>query len=75
VDDQMMEDLFGDDYKMDEIREETSVQHCGEEVLVVQSLVGQSNIPETGQSHVQSPPKVDLSVIEGERTKTFLTPQ
>ena len=28
---QMMEDLLGDDYTMDEIREETGVQHCGEE--------------------------------------------
>jgi hypothetical protein len=30
VDDQMIEDLLGADYTMDEIREETDVQHCGE---------------------------------------------
>jgi hypothetical protein len=29
----------------------------------------------TRQSHVHSPPTVDLSVIEGERTATMLTPQ
>jgi hypothetical protein len=75
VDDQMMEDLLGDDYTMDEIREATGVQHCGEEGHVVQSLVGQSNVLETRQSHVHSPPTVDLSVIEGERTATLLTPQ
>jgi hypothetical protein len=75
VDDQMMEDLLGADYTMDEIREATGVQHCGEEGHVVQSLVGQSNVPETRQSHVHSPPTVDPSVIEGERTATLLTPQ
>jgi hypothetical protein len=75
VDDQMMEDLLGADYTMDEIREATGVQHCGEEVHVVQSLVGQSNVPETSQSHVHSPPTVDPPVIEGERTATLLTPQ
>jgi hypothetical protein len=48
----MMEDLVRVDYTMDEIREETGVQHCGEEVLVVQYLVGNSNVPETNQSHV-----------------------
>jgi hypothetical protein len=67
VDEQMMEDLLGVDYTMDEIREATRVQHCGEEGHVVQSLVGQSN--------VHSPPIVDPSVIEGERTATLLTPQ
>jgi hypothetical protein len=40
VDDQMMEDLLGADYTMDEIREATGAQHCGEEVHVVQPLVG-----------------------------------
>jgi hypothetical protein len=40
----MMEDLLGADYTMDEIREETSIQHSGEEGLVVQSLVGWSNV-------------------------------
>jgi hypothetical protein len=29
VDDQMMEDLLGADYTMDEIRGETSAKHCG----------------------------------------------
>jgi hypothetical protein len=71
----MMEDLLGADYTMDEIREATGVQHCGEEVLVVQPLVGQSNVPETSQSHVHSPPIFDPPVIEGERTATLLTPQ
>jgi hypothetical protein len=41
----MMEDLLGADSTMDEIREETGVQHWSEEFLVVQSLVGQSNVP------------------------------
>ena len=71
----MMEDFLGVDYTMDEIREETSVQHCGEEGHVVQYLVGHSNVLETRQSHVHSPPTVDSSVIEGERTATLLTPQ
>jgi hypothetical protein len=69
LDDQMMEDFLGDDYTMDEIREENGVQHCGEEVHVVQPLVGQSNISETSQSHVHSPPRFDPLVIEGERTE------
>jgi len=30
-DEKMVEDLLGADYTMDEIREETGVQHCGEE--------------------------------------------
>jgi hypothetical protein len=30
VDDQMMEDSLRVDYRMDGIREETGVQHCGE---------------------------------------------
>jgi hypothetical protein len=46
VDDQIMEDFLRVDYTMDEIREQTSVQHCGEEGLVVQSIVGESNVPE-----------------------------
>jgi hypothetical protein len=70
MDDQMMEDFLGVDYTMDEIREETGVQHCGEEVHVVQPLVGQSNVPETSQSHVHSPPSFDVSMIEGAVTKT-----
>jgi hypothetical protein len=68
ADDQMMEDLFGDDYTMDEIREETGVQHCGEEGHVVQSIVGPLKVPKTRQSHVHSPPVVDPSA-------TLLTPQ
>jgi hypothetical protein len=71
----MMEDFLGVDYTMDEIREATGVQHCGEEFFVVQSLVGQSNVLETSQSHVHSPPRVDMPVIEGEITTTLLTPQ
>jgi hypothetical protein len=71
----MMEDFLGADYTRDGIREATGVQHCGEEGLVVKSLVGQSNILETRQFHVQSPPTVDLSLIEGEITITLLTPQ
>jgi len=73
VDDQMMEDLHGDDYTMNEIREATGVQHCGEEVFLVQPLVGQSNIPKTSQSHVHSPPIFYPPVIEGERNETLLT--
>ena len=36
----MMEDFLGTDHTMDEIREATGVQHCGEEIFVVQYLVG-----------------------------------
>jgi hypothetical protein len=53
------------DYTMDEIREAIGVQHCGEEVLVVQYLIGQSNVPKTSQSHVHSPPTVDPPVLKG----------
>ena len=60
---------------MDEIREGTGVQHCGEEVPVVQYLVGQSNVLEASQSHPHSPPRIDLLVIEGEIIATLLTPQ
>jgi len=42
---------------------------------MVQSLVGNSNVLETSQSHVHSPPRFDILVIEGERTATLLTPQ
>ena len=42
---------------------------------MVQPLFGQSNVPETSQSHVHAPPIFDLLVIEGERTTTLLTPQ
>jgi hypothetical protein len=45
MDDQLMEDLLGSNYTMDEIREEVGAQHCSEEVPVVQPLVGQSNVP------------------------------
>jgi hypothetical protein len=58
----MMEDLLGAEYTMDEIREATSVQDCGEEVHLVQSLVRQLNVSETSQSHVHSPPIVDPPV-------------
>jgi hypothetical protein len=67
VDEQMMEELLGAHCTMDEIREATIVQHCGEEGHVVQFLVGQSN--------VHSTPIVDPSMIEWERTTTLLTPQ
>jgi len=70
----MMEDFLGADYTMDEIREATGVQQCGEEVPLVKPLVGKSNILETSQSHVHSPPIFDPPVIEGERTATLLTP-
>ena len=40
VDDQMMEDFLGADYTMDEIREATGVQQCGEEVPLVKPFVG-----------------------------------
>ena len=40
VDDQIMEDLLGDNYTMDEIREAIGVQHCSEEFTMVQPLVG-----------------------------------
>jgi hypothetical protein len=36
----MMEDFLGVDYTMDEIREATGAQPSGEEVHVVQPLVG-----------------------------------
>jgi len=36
----MMEDFLEDDYTMDEIREAIGVQHYGEEVIVVQPIVG-----------------------------------
>ena len=64
MDDRMMEDFFGADYTMDEIREANGVKHCGEEGLVVKYLVGQSNVPENRQSHVHSPSTVDLSVLK-----------
>jgi hypothetical protein len=70
-----MEDFLGVDYTMDEIREETSAQHCGEEVPMVQPIVGHPDILETSQYDVHSPPIFDLSVIEGEITTTFLTPR
>jgi hypothetical protein len=63
VDDHMMEYLLGDDYIMDEIREETGAQRCGEEVHVVTPFVGQSDVPKTSQSHVHSPPIFDPLVI------------
>jgi hypothetical protein len=40
----MMGDLIGDDYTMDQIREETSEKHYGEEVHLVQPLVGQLDV-------------------------------
>jgi hypothetical protein len=40
VDDQMMEDLIGDNYIMDEIGEATHARHFGEEFHVVQPIVG-----------------------------------
>jgi hypothetical protein len=45
VDDYMMDDFLGYDYTMDEIREEIGVHHCGEEVPMVQPLIGQSYVP------------------------------
>jgi hypothetical protein len=71
----MMKNFLGDDYTMDEIREATDSQHHGEEVPVVQPLVGQSDIPETSHGHVHSPPIIDHPVIKGERTTKLLTPQ
>jgi hypothetical protein len=70
-----MEDFIGANYTMDEINKAIYVQHYGEEGHVVQSLVGQSKFPESRQSHVHSPPTVDPSVIEWERTAILLTPQ
>ena len=75
VDDQIMEDFLGYDYTMDVIIEAIGAQHCDEEVHVVKPLIGQSDIPETCQSHFHSPPKFDSPVIEGVRTTTFQTPQ
>ena len=63
----MMEYFLGAYYTMDEIREETGVQHCGEEGPIMQSLIGQSNF--------HSPPTIYSLMIEGERTATLLTPQ
>jgi len=59
LDDHMMKDLLWVIYTMYEIREETGVQHCGEEVFLVSSLVGKSNVTKTSQYHVHSHPKVD----------------
>jgi hypothetical protein len=71
----MMEDLLGVDYTMDEIRDAIGVQHCGEEIPTVQSLLQQSNVLETRQSHVYAPPTFDPSMIEGEINETLLNPQ
>jgi hypothetical protein len=71
----MMEDFLGVDYTMDEIREAIGAQHYGQEVHVVEPLVGQSNITETSHGHVHSPPRIDLPVIEGEKNETLLAPQ
>jgi hypothetical protein len=60
---------------MDEIREETSAHPYGEEVLVVQPLVGQLDIPYTRHGHVHSPLMTYLLVIEGEITTMLVTPQ
>jgi hypothetical protein len=54
VDEQMMDDWIGADYTMDEIREATGVQDCGEEGHVVKYLVGQSNM------HSPTPPPPQL---------------
>jgi hypothetical protein len=69
-----MDNLLGVGYIMDQIREETGVYHCGEEVPVVKPLAGQSDVLETIQSHVHAPPIFDTLVIEWERTTTLLTP-
>jgi len=71
----MMVDFLRDDYTMDGIREATNAQHYGEEFLVVQPLVGQSNVSETSYGNVGSPHRIDLTMIEGVRNATFLTPQ
>jgi hypothetical protein len=73
--DQMMEYFLGDDYAMDEIREAIGAHHYGEEVLVVQPLVGNSNVLENSHWNVHSPPRIDPTIIEGERTATLFTPQ
>ena len=61
-----MENFLGVDYTMDEIKEETSAQHSGEEVLVVQPLVGQSDVLETSHRHGHSTPRIDPPMIKGE---------
>jgi len=71
----MMEDFLGVDYTTNEIREENGVQCYGEECPLMQSLVGQLNVLETRQSHVNSPPTVDPLMIEGEKNEKLLTPQ
>ena len=71
----MMEGFLGVDYTMDEIREETSVHPFGEEFIVVQLLFGQLDVPYTSHGHFYSPVMTHLLMIEGERTKTLLTPQ
>jgi hypothetical protein len=75
VGDQIMEYFLGANHTIDEVRESNSAQHSGEEVHVVQPLVGQSNVPETSHGHVHSPPRIDPPVIEGERTAMLLNPQ
>jgi len=42
---------------------------------MVKPLVGQSDVLETSQFHVHSPPRFDLKVIEGKINSTLLTPQ
>jgi hypothetical protein len=70
----MMEYFLGAYYTMDEIREEIGAQHCVEEVILVQPLIGQSDVSKTSQSHIHSSPRIDPLVIEGETYATFLTP-
>jgi hypothetical protein len=71
----MMEDFLRDVYTMDEIREATGEKNYGEEVPMVQPLVGQSDVPKNSHGHVHSPPRIYLPVIECERNTMLLTPQ
>jgi hypothetical protein len=70
-----MDYLLGANHTIGEVREETSAEHSGEEVHVVQPLVGQSNVLETSHGNVHSHPRIHPPAIEGEITAMLLNPQ
>jgi hypothetical protein len=66
----MMMDFPGVYYAIDGIREAIGAHPSSEEVLVVKPLVKQLDALKTSHGHAHSPPKIDLQVIQGERTTT-----
>jgi hypothetical protein len=70
-----MEDLLGDYYKIDEIREANGVHHYSEEVPMVKPPIGYLDVPKSCHGHVHSPPRINPLVTEGERNAMLLTPQ